>query len=73
VDFKRILADLDGRSGSYTVWVTVPQTAWDAWSRIAYKARPVRIFRFTVTGLTGTGFVQIDELSLVGAERIAPP
>ncbi|GEM_PF-4583044 len=63
-------ADLDGTTGSFAQLVSVPQAAAGALSRAAYKARAFKLFRFTVTGLAGTGFVQINELSLTGAERI---
>lgn len=70
------LADLDGRKGSFLELATVASTAAtdpESVSRAAYKARKLKVYRFTVTGLAGTGFVQINELSLTGAERIKLP
>ena len=64
------LADLDGKKGSFVELAGTSPVAPDAWSRAAYKPRRLKTFRFTVTGQAGTGFAQINELSLMGAERI---
>jgi hypothetical protein len=65
-------ADLDGKTGSYAELSASRPAEPDKGLRSIHKARQLRIFRFTVTGMAGTGFVQINELSLIGAERIKP-
>jgi len=67
------LADLDAKKGSFVELAAVADAASEAWTRAAYKPRKLKVFRFTVTGNTGTGFVQINELSLIGAKRVELP
>jgi hypothetical protein len=66
-------ADLEAGSGSFRELAAVSPALPATWSRTAYAARPFRFYRFTFTGLAGTSFIQINELSLTGAERIKLP
>jgi hypothetical protein len=63
-------SDLDAGTGSFITLTKISPSLSDVWSRSAYKPRAFKVFRFTFMGLSGTGFVQINELSLTGAERI---
>lgn len=67
------LSDLDDKKGSFVELAGASPVAPDGWSRTPYKPRKLKTFRFTVTGQAGTGFVQINEISLTGAERIKLP
>lgn len=66
-------ADLDAKAGSYAEIGGLDLQAADAWSRIAFRMRAFKIFRFTLTGRNGNGYLQVNELSLMGAERIKLP
>ncbi len=67
------LADLNAKSGSFSELAALASAAPDAWSRTAFKPGKHKVYRFSVTGITGTGFVQINDVNLVGAERVKLP
>lgn len=77
--FRWILAgadsmqDLDGKSGSYAVLGSAEPQPSDAWSKVAFRPRPFKLFRYSFMGTAGTGYIQINELSLSGAERVKLP
>ena len=66
------LSDLDAKKASYRE-LGGTEAAADADSRISFKPLEAKSFRFTLHGLSGTGFVQINELELIGAERAPLP
>lgn len=67
------MQDLDGKTGSYAVLGSADQQPADTWSEMAFKPRPCKLYRYSFIGTAGTGYIQINELSLSGAERVKLP